>query len=83
MAMDTPGGPGDPCPAHQGRRYLFKTFPASRSSLALEPAWNQMTHLKQLQLRPGATYLEGAAAPQGTLPGGQVQMFMIDLGDLL
>lgn len=62
-----------------GGSYLFETFPASRSSLAIKPEWSTMTGFKQFQVRPGATILEGTAAPQGPfLPGGQTQKFILD-----
>jgi hypothetical protein len=62
-----------------GGSYLFETFPASRSSLAIKPEWSTMSGFKQFQVRPSATILEGAAAPQGPfLPGGQTQKFILD-----
>ncbi|WKJ90897.1 RHS repeat-associated core domain-containing protein [Methylomonas montana] len=65
-------------------RFLFETFPASRESLALDPKWKSMTKLTQFQIKPGATLLEGVAAPQGVgLPGGQIQKFVPNLNDLL
>ena len=70
--------------AQASGRYLFETFPASRESLALPPGWNQMTGITQWQIRPGATLIEGRAAAQGAgLPGGQMQKFVPNLGDLL
>jgi RHS repeat-associated protein len=63
---------------------LFETLPASRESLAIRSEWNQMTSIRQWQIRPGATYLEGAAARQGLYyPGGQTQMYVLNLVDLL
>ena len=62
-----------------GGSYLFETFPASRSSLAIKPEWSTMSGFKQFQVRPRATILEGTAAPQGPyLPGGQTQKFIPD-----
>lgn len=59
--------------------YLFRTFPASRSSLAIKPEWNRMSGFKQFHIEPGATIIEGVASPQGMyLPGGQSQMFILD-----
>ncbi len=59
--------------------YLFETFPASRSSLAIKPEWSTMSGFKQFQVRPGATILEGSTGPQGPyLPGGQTQKFIFD-----
>ena len=67
----------DPSRPHGG--YLFETFPASRSSLAIKPEWSTMSGFKQFQVRPGTTILEGSAAPQGPyLPGGQTQKFILD-----
>ncbi|MGL6159782.1 RHS repeat-associated core domain-containing protein [Microbulbifer sp.] len=60
-------------------RYLFETFPADRQSLALPPDWNQMEGLKQWQIRPGATIIEGRAAAQGpNYPGGQIQKYILN-----
>ena len=64
-------------------RYLFEQFPATRNSLALPPNWNQMTHFKQFQIRPGTIILEGPAARQGFYPGGQIQKYIANLDDLL
>ena len=65
-------------------RYLFETFPASRQSLALKPEWNQMTHLKQFQVRPNTTLLEGPASSMGIgVEGGQIQKYILNLDDLL
>lgn len=59
--------------------YLFESFPASRSSLAIRPEWNNMSGFRQFQIRPGAIILEGRAAPQGPyLFGGQTQKFIIN-----
>ena len=66
-------------PSRPGGSYLFDTFPASRESLAIKPDWNTMAGFTQYQIRPGATFLEGTAAPQGPyLPGGQLQKFILD-----
>lgn len=65
-------------------RYLFETFPATRESLAVKSAsyssktWNDMTYFQQWQIRPGATFIEGRAAPQGLgYSGGQIQKFIL------
>jgi hypothetical protein len=75
--------------AFEKGRYLFETFPASRKGLSLDPVWNQMSGLKQFQIREGATFFEGLAAPQkglfnnlDFLSGGQTQFYVPDLGDL-
>jgi hypothetical protein len=66
-------------PNRAGGSYLFETFPASRSSLAIKPEWSTMSGFRQFQVRPGATILEGPAAAQGAyLPGGQTQKFILD-----
>lgn len=66
-------------PAKAGGSYLFETFPASRATLAIKPKWSTMSGFRQYQIRPGATILEGRAAPQGPyLPGGQKQTFVLD-----
>ena len=82
-------------PAEYGMRYfdninafgrgrtLFSTLPASRENLALLPEWNAMTNIKQWQIRPGATIIEGIIAPQGRYGGGFKQMFTNFLTDLL
>jgi len=63
---------------------LFNTFPASRQSLALKLDWNAMTDFTQWRIRVGTTIIEGRAAAQGTyLPGGQWQMFVLNLEDLI
>ena len=59
-------------------RYLFETFPASRNSLAIKPEWNNMTDIKQWQIKKGTLLFEGVAAPQGNLSGGQIQKFVVD-----
>jgi len=59
-------------------RYLFKTFPATRMSLALDPKWNQAAYIKQWQIPQGSVIIEGPAAPQGAWLGGQTQMFIVD-----
>jgi hypothetical protein len=60
-------------------RFLFESFPASRQSLAILPRWNQMTDIAQWQIRPGATIIEGRAAPQGFwLEGGRWQKFVLN-----
>jgi hypothetical protein len=57
---------------------LFETFPTSRASLAIKFEWNRMTGFKQWQIRPGAVVLEGRVAPQGSMPGGQIQKWIFD-----
>lgn len=64
-------------------RFLFNEFPATRNSLALPTDWNQMTHFRQFQIRPGTTIFEGPAARQGFYPGGQVQKYIADLNNLI
>ena len=59
-------------------RYLFETFPASRNSLAIKPEWNNMTDIKQWQIKKGTLLFEGVAALQGNLSGGQIQKFVVD-----
>ena len=60
-------------------RYLFETFPASREALALKMDWNWATKVKQWQITPGTTLLEGNAAAQGLgYPGGIVQKYILD-----
>ena len=63
-------------------RYLFPTFPASRSSIAL-PSGNAMSGIAQFQLRPGATYFVGRAGPNFGQPGGGIQYFVPNLDDLV
>ena len=66
-------------PNRAGGSYLFETFPASRSSLAIKPEWSTMSGFRQFQVRPGSTILEGPAAAQGPfLPGGQTQKFILN-----
>ncbi|OAB78729.1 RHS repeat-associated core domain-containing protein [Cochleicola gelatinilyticus] len=59
-------------------RYLFETFPANRNSLAIKPDWNDMTAIKQWQIKEGTQMFEGTAAAQGNLSGGQIQKFIVD-----
>ncbi|MDE3046672.1 MAG: RHS repeat-associated core domain-containing protein, partial [Verrucomicrobiota bacterium] len=66
-------------PNRVGGSYLFESFPASRSSLAIRYEWNAMSGFRQFQIRPGTTILEGRTAAQGPyLPGGQIQKFVIN-----
>jgi RHS repeat-associated protein len=66
-------------PKRAGGQYLFETFPASRSSLAIKPEWSSMSGFRQFQIKPDATIIEGRAAAQGAyLPGGQTQKFILD-----
>jgi len=39
-------------------RYLFETFPATRSSLAVKPKWNLMTNIAQFKVKSGTTILK-------------------------
>ncbi|MCG3724109.1 hypothetical protein EXA15_17010, partial [Vibrio cincinnatiensis] len=65
-------------------RYLFETFPASRQNLALKPKWNQMTYMKQFQIRSNTTILEGRVSSMGVgVEGSQIQKYILDLNDLL
>ena len=58
-------------------RYLFETFPATRSSLAVKPKWNLLTNIAQFKVKSGITIIEGKAAPQGLGgPGGQIQKYI-------
>jgi len=65
-------------------QFLFKTFSSytNRESLALPPSWNQMTKIKQWQLKPETIIFKGTAAPQRlkntgyTYPGGAPQIFI-------
>ncbi|PST78199.1 hypothetical protein B7R70_17440, partial [Yersinia pseudotuberculosis] len=64
-------------------RYIFETFPATRSSLAVKTEWNQMTYFSQFKVTPGVTIIEGKAAAQGVgLPGGQIQKYISNLDKL-
>ena len=69
--------------ADEKGRFLFTTLPASRDNLALLPEWNAMTKIKQFQLRPGGTIIEGITAPKGNYRGGYRQIFTYLLDDLL
>lgn len=70
--------------AQKKGRYLFETFPASRQNLALKPDWNKMTFMKQFQIRPNTTILEGRASSMGVgVEGGQIQKYIPNLNDLL
>ena len=61
-------------------RYLFETFPATKSSLAVKPKWNLMTNIAQFKVKPETTIIEDKAAPHGFgLPGGQTQKYINDL----
>ena len=63
--------------ARAGGATLFRTFPASRSSLAIRYEWNDITNFTQFQIRPGATIFEGRVAPQGPfLQGGDRQILL-------
>jgi RHS repeat-associated protein len=65
-------------------RYLFETFPVSRSSLALKSQWNQMTGIAQWRIPAGTTLIEGRAAAQGLgLAGGSIQKFVLNSSSLV
>ena len=65
-------------------QFLFKTFSSytNRESLALPPSWNQMTGIKQWQIKPETILLKEIADSQqlqGTqyiYPGGAEQIFI-------
>lgn len=58
-------------------RYLFETFPATRSSLAVKTKWNLITNIAQFKVESGTTIIEGKVAPQGLgLLGGQTQKYI-------
>jgi hypothetical protein len=60
-------------------RYLTDSWPATREELAVQARWNQFTYLKQWQIRPGATIIEGRVGPQGLgYPGGGTQTYVLD-----
>jgi RHS repeat-associated protein len=70
--------------AHAKGRYLFETFPATRESLAVKREWNDMNKVQQWKIEPGEPMIEGRASSQGpSLPGGQVQKFILDLNKLI
>ena len=65
-------------------RYLFETFPATRSSLAVKPKWNLMTNIAQFKVKSGTTIIEGKATPQGLgSPSGQIQKYINGLEGLI
>ena len=52
--------------------------------MSIKPDWNQMTYMKQFQIRPGITILEGRASSMGVgVEGGQIQKYILNLNDLL
>ena len=65
-------------------QFLFKTFSSytNRESLALPPSWNQMTGIKQWQLKVETVILKGIADSQElqgihyVYPGGAEQIFI-------
>ena len=73
--------PGLPKP---GGQYLFETFTPNinREGLALPPSWNQMTGIKQWQIKPETVILKGIADSQKLdgahyiYPGGAEQIFI-------
>jgi RHS repeat-associated protein len=54
----------------------------ARSALALRPEWNQASHISEIQLAPGTQVQIGTAAPQGALPGGGMQMRVLNKSDI-
>ncbi|MEJ6470288.1 hypothetical protein ACO1G0_06695 [Fusobacterium watanabei] len=71
-------------PASPNGQYLFETFTSNinREGLALPPSWNQMTGIKQWQIKPGTIMLKGIADSQQLqrtqyiYPGGAEQIFI-------
>ncbi|QYR57928.1 hypothetical protein JY399_02405 [Fusobacterium vincentii] len=71
-------------PAYSNGQYLFETFTSNinRDGLALPPSWNQMTGIKQWQIKPGTIILKGIADSQELqgihyiYPGGAEQIFI-------
>jgi RHS repeat-associated protein len=63
-------------------QYLFETFTpqTNRANLALPPKWNDMTGLRQYEVKPGTTLIRGKAAPQSAqgsqYVGGADQMYV-------
>ena len=53
-------------PAYPNGQYLFETFTSNtnREGLALPPSWNQMTGIKQWQIKPGTILLKWVADSQ-------------------
>ena len=70
--------------ARPNGQYLFETFTSNinRDGLALPPSWNQMTGIKQWQIKPGTIILKGIADSQELegihyiYPGGAEQIFI-------
>ena len=70
--------------ARPNGQYLFETFTSNinRDGLALPPSWNQMTGIKQWQIKPGTVILKGIADSQELqgihyiYPGGAEQIFI-------
>ena len=79
--MKYKANPGLPKP---GGQYLFETFTPNinREGLALPPSWNQMTGIKQWQIKPETVILKGIADSQKLdgahyiYPGGAKQIFI-------
>ncbi|WP_261666571.1 hypothetical protein, partial [Fusobacterium necrophorum] len=71
-------------PAYPEGQYLFETFTpyVNRENLALPPSWNQMTSIKQFQIKPETLMFKGKAGPQFLegahyiYPGGAPQIFI-------
>ena len=71
-------------PAYPNGQYLFETFTSNtnREGLALPPSWNQMTGIKQWQIKPETVILKGIADSQELegihyiYPGGAEQIFI-------
>ena len=71
-------------PASPNGQYLFETFTPyiNREGLALPQSWNQMTGIKQWQIKPGTVIFKGIADSQELqgihyiYPGGAEQIFI-------
>ena len=66
-------------------RFLTPTFPptgSARSMLALPPD-NLATGLAQFRFAPGTRYFQGTVGPNFNLPGGGVQVYILDKGALV
>ncbi|WP_261659220.1 hypothetical protein, partial [Fusobacterium necrophorum] len=71
-------------PAYPEGQYLFETFTpyVNRENLALPPSWNQMTGIKQFQIKPETLMFKGKTGPQFLegahyiYPGGAPQIFI-------
>ena len=71
-------------PVYSNEQYLFETFTPyiNKEGLALPPSWNQMTGIKQWQIKPETVILKGIADSQELegihyiYPGGAEQIFI-------